>query len=110
MTPQLNAAQLQHAIENGEKLLAAKKLEISAYQDYVNDAPAALGELLRSERDTASTEARLRSLQDATENLFKSKIARAEVELEELEMQVKAYKHIQKQTESRIQVPGARMG
>ena len=108
MTPQLNPAQLQHAIDNGTKLVEAKKLEISAYQDYVNDAPAALGQLLRSERDTASTEARLRSLQDATENLFKAKLMRAGVELEELEMQVKAYTFMQKQANSRIQLPNLR--
>jgi hypothetical protein len=103
MTPQLTPAQLQHAIENGTKLVEAKKLEISAYQSFKDHAPAALRELIRC--DMPNTETRLSLLQDATENLCQAKLSRAEVELEELEMQVKAYKFIQSQQGNRIQLP-----
>jgi len=101
--PQLTPAQLQHAIDNGTKLVEAKQLEIQAYSEFRKHAPAALGELLPSE--TATTSSRLSALQDATEALFTAKMNQAMVELEELELQVKAYKFIQSQQGNRIQLP-----
>jgi hypothetical protein len=97
MSPQLTPAQLQHAIENGTKLVEAKKLEISAYQTFQQNASPALQSILNSPWTQA--------LCCGIDNLCKSKLARAEVELEELEMQVKAYKFIQSQQGNRIQLP-----
>jgi len=115
MSPQLNPAQLQHAIDNGTKLVEAKKLEIGAYQRFFADAPNviallfdALGipEMVKSDNPALERFDQIREFMDiATCDLFQSKIARAEVELEELEMQVKAYKFIQSQAGNRIQVP-----
>jgi hypothetical protein len=105
MSPQLNPAQLQHAIENGEKLVAAKKLEIQAYKRLQEHLPA-FASLLRGIGEPSEPVLNsLGELQYAAFSLLDVKISRAEVELEELEMQVKAYKFMQKQSESRIQVP-----
>lgn len=118
MSPQLSANQLAHAAKNAEKLIAAKKLEIHAYSKFQKHAPAAIRELLdplspklqRFPGETAGTVSR--DLQDATENLFTAKLNHALIELEELELQLKAVRHIQQQQGSMIQVPssGVKLG
>jgi len=116
MNPQSNPAQLQHAIENGTKLTDAKKLEIEAYSAFRADGRAIIEFLFdaiepdRSKMNPAhpalETFDRLRRVMDlAVVNLLQSHIARAQVELEELEMQVKAYKFLHEQAGSRIQLP-----
>ncbi len=100
MTPQLNPAQLQHALDNGAKLVEAKKLEIEGYHLLQANATPALQSVL----DTPWTMDLCRGI----EQVLQSTITRAEVELEELEMQVKAYQFMQKQANSRIQLPNLR--
>lgn len=103
MSPQLSAAQLQHAINNGEKLLKAKRLEIAAYESLCNDAPEATRELFR---EMYGHESPLTvRLANAAKDILTAKIEFAKVELEEREMQLKAIKEMQRQANSRIQVP-----
>jgi hypothetical protein len=108
MSPQLNPAQLQKAITNGTKLVESKRLELSAYQTFREHAGGPFGERLLTE--VIHDVSRMAGLQNAVKDFFASKVLRAEVELEELELAVKAYTYLQKQADSRIQVPGARMG
>ncbi len=105
MTPQLNPVQLQHAIDNGAKLVEAKKLEIQAYTTLQGLGPGAVAMVLNS----ASLDRRDQlSIAEAIADMIRSKIMRAEVELEELEMQVKAYQFMQKQANSKIVQPNFR--
>jgi hypothetical protein len=92
MTPQLTKQQLEHAIENLQKRVDAKKLECASYSAFKQHAPAALGELLP--RDTATVAVRLSELQDATENLFTAWRDQSLIELEELELTLRAYKQM----------------
>jgi hypothetical protein len=89
MTPQLSVQQLEHAIKNLQKRVDAKKLEAHSYSQF---------------RDYASgnftpDEATLR---DATNNYLTAKLNQALIDLEELELQLKAVK----QMSSGVIVPG----
>jgi len=102
---QLNPKQIQHAIDNGAKLIAAKQLEIQAYTAYRNLVPGALAALLQDIIPNTG------HIVTATDCLFQSKLLRCEVELEELELQVKAYTFMQNQQGNMIQVPsGVKLG
>jgi len=99
MSPQLSTQQLEHAIGNLEKLLSAKKLEIYSLSAFKENAPVAVIQLLGA--DPLG-----QSLRDATENFFASKLNRALIELEEMEMQMKALRHMR----SGVVIPGMQVG
>ncbi len=110
MTPQLSVQQLEHAIKNLQRRVDAKKLEAHSYAKFRDYAPTALGHLCEKlagvDGDPAVREGRAdppsEYLHDATENFFTAKLNQALIDLEELELTLKAYK----QMSSPIQVPG----
>lgn len=98
---QANPAQLQHAIDNGKKLVEAKQLEIKAYTDFRRLDSDIAHALFPDERNlTTRTE-----FEEAIYELTTAKLDRAAVELEELEMVVKGYTFAKQQAESMIQMP-----
>jgi len=101
MNPQPNSTQLRHALENGQKAVTAKKLEIKAYQQF----RYAAAEIASSFNLDSEDSERIR---EAIENLVTAKRDYGEVELEELELKVKAVEQMLMQSNSRIQVPGLR--
>lgn len=111
MTPQLSVQQLEHAIKNLQRRVDAKKLEVHSYKQFSDSLPSAVAQLLgmkdpsEDEEPAASMSEvmrRFRLLQEATENFFTAKLNQALIDLEELELTLKAYK----QMSSPIQVPG----
>jgi hypothetical protein len=102
MTPQLSVQQLEHAIKNLQRRVDAKKLEAHSYAQFRDHAPAALGHLLTGFDGAVKGDPPSEYLHDATENLFTAKLNQALIDLEELELTLKAYK----QMSSPIQVPG----
>jgi hypothetical protein len=108
MTPQLSVQQLEHAIKNLQKRVDAKKLEAHSYGLFRDHAPAALEHLCEKfiDEDPAIKKGLAdppgEYLHDATENLFTAKLNQALIDLEELELQLKAVK----QMSSGILVPG----
>lgn len=101
MSPQLSTQQLEHAISNLQKLVDAKKLEIHSYSQIATHAPAFWGTLSlllptevgseqQAQRDAMAES--LGELREATVNLATAKINRGLVELEELELTLRAYK------------------
>lgn len=101
MSPRANVAQLKHALENGEKLIAAKKMEILAYNHFQR-----IGEDM-ARMLFADPEGQLQvDVEEAIEELTSANIARAEVELEELQLTVRAMEHQYKQATSMISIPG----
>jgi len=111
MTPQLSVQQLEHAIKNLQRRVDAKKLEAHSYKELSDHSPSAFGTLSMilpadaSAQDDSMLIAMAQSLgklREATVNLFTAKLNQALIDLEELELQLKAVK----QMSSGIVVPG----
>jgi hypothetical protein len=87
--PRLSIQQLEHAIQVYEKRVQAKKLEIDSYAKFRDHAPEAFTMILghvQSNMDLLAVE----HLFNATKNLFTAKVNQGILDLEELELQVKA--------------------
>jgi hypothetical protein len=95
---------------NLQKRVNAKKLEIHAYgqfRDYAPSVPVLLSLIPKGEGPaTESIIEALEQLRDAATNFFTAKLNQALVDLEELELALKAYK----QMRSGIIVPGMKIG
>ncbi len=103
MSPQLTIQQLEHAITNIDKRVEAKKLEIHSYAEWRDHAPAAFGTLsfmlppvASSEQESvfAAMSRSLAALREATVNLFTAKLNTALIDLEELELNLKAMRQM----------------
>lgn len=81
--PQLSVQQLEHAIKVFKARVSAKKLEIHSYSQFKDNAPVAAIQLLGA--DPLG-----QGMHDAVENFFTAKMNQALLDLEELELQVKA--------------------
>jgi hypothetical protein len=112
MSPQLSVQQLEHAIKNLEALIGAKKLEIDALSKFRELVPGTVSLIYRGIH-TEPTEPQpllefwdwwTKDVQRAAENFFTAKINQALVQLEEIEMQLKAVKHMRAQ-QSGILIP-----
>jgi hypothetical protein len=92
MSPQLTVQQLEHAIANIQKRVEAKRLEVEACAELRDCAQAVLADLLdhtvSAEREYHGR-ARL-----ALANLFAAKHAAATIDLEELELNLRAYQQM----------------
>jgi hypothetical protein len=86
MSPQLTVQQLEHAIAVYERRVEAKKLEIESYS-LLSVHVAAINILL--DTDVAADES-LSMIKHAAVNLFTAKHTVATIELEELELTVRA--------------------
>lgn len=100
--PRLTAQQLAHAINVYERRVKAKKLEIDSYAKFRDHARGQIGALLGERECEAGIETGAillspsqRSLCDAVENLCAAKVEQGILDLEELELQVKALKQAQ---------------
>jgi hypothetical protein len=98
MSSQLTAQQLDHAISNIEKRVAAKKLEMSACERCRDNAPSLIVAVSMSFRGegqaTDDILTALEILQGASADLFAAKHATATIDLEELELNLKAYQQM----------------
>jgi hypothetical protein len=93
MSPQLTAQQLDHAISNIAKRVEAKKLEVEALKTFLAYLPAPLGAWY--ERTTGlATPANQDAVEDAAENFFTAKLNTALIDLEELELNLKAMRQM----------------
>lgn len=97
----LSIQQLEHAIQVYEKRVQAKKLEIDSYAKFRDHAPEAMEGIARMFIGDLGIQGSQAALRDATENLFTAKVNQAILDLEELELMVKALK----QQRSGIVVP-----
>jgi hypothetical protein len=96
MSPQLTKQQLEHAIENLQKRVDAKKLECDSYakfHSYSGDAVRWFARLMYS-LDPGGFESEPEILGEATTNLFTAKLNLGLIELEELELTLRAYKQM----------------
>jgi hypothetical protein len=92
MSPQLTIQQLEHAIANIEKRIEAKKLEAASYATLANYGRAALSRYL--EDDATLTEKHKRIVAEAVEHLLTAKLNTALVDLEELGLNLIAYRQM----------------
>ncbi len=100
MSPQLTKQQLEHAISNIRKRVDAKKLECHALAKLRDHSPAVFGALSMvlpaDEKSQASPvieaiSGSLESVREASVNLLTAKLNTALVDLEELELNLRAY-------------------
>lgn len=105
MSPQLSVQQLEHAITNLATLISAKELEISALSAFKEHGPAHVHAFLEFIHQYEDPSPESENISIATGNFFTAKLNRARVELEELEMQLKAVQAMRAQ-QSGIIVPG----
>ena len=89
MSPQLTAQQLEHAIANIEKRIKAKTLECAALQQMQGAAVDAIGKLFNF-RDEEKQQPCL----DAAHNFLTAKFNTALIDLEELELNLKAMRQM----------------
>ena len=93
MNPQLTVQQLEHAIANIEKRVEAKKLEVEALKTFLAYLPAPLGAWY--DRTTGlATPANQDAVENAAENFFTAKLNTALIDLEELELNLKAMRQM----------------
>jgi hypothetical protein len=95
--PRLSVQQLEHASQVYEKRVQAKKLEIDSYSKFRDYAPITISMLMGEYADPNERE----TFRQATENFFTAKVQQGILDLEELELQVKALK----QARSGIVIP-----
>jgi hypothetical protein len=93
--PRLSVQQLEHAIQVYEKRVQAKKLEIHAYSQF-REGAADYASLFSNEDTPEYTR-----IQETVVNLGTAKVEQGLLDLEELELQVKALK----QARSGIVIP-----
>jgi hypothetical protein len=95
MSPQLTIQQLEHAIAVYEKRVEAKKLEIDSYAALRDCAQAVLADLLDSAWEPAIGPPEFYGrTRLALTNLFSSKHTVATLDLEDLELNVKAMRQM----------------
>jgi hypothetical protein len=99
LTPQ----QIEHAKQNLEKLIQAKKLEIDSYKKLQDYAAARVIQVIMDDLNWPDGD----SLRDAFVNLFASRVHRGLIELEELELNLKGFQHM---SSSVIRPSGVRFG
>jgi hypothetical protein len=92
MSPQLTAQQLEHAIDVWEKRVVAKKLEIDAYEQFRDHAPAVISLLIRN-RDEI-TDSVLAWIEAIGVNYVTAKHTVATLDLEEMELNLKAMRQM----------------
>jgi hypothetical protein len=107
MTPQLSVQQLEHAIKNLQRRVDAKKLECHSLDNLRQHAPISILAVLAKELkgEGSTTDATLNGLEktrESAENLLTAKLNQALIDLDELELQLKAVK----QMSSGILIPG----
>jgi hypothetical protein len=88
MSPQPTKQQLEHALSNIRKRVDAKKLECHALAAFRDHAGLAVADLIQ---DCGLIPEHCHALQDATGNFFTAKLHTALVDLEELELNLRAY-------------------
>lgn len=98
MTPQPSVQQLEHAIKNWEARVKAKTLECASLEQMRTAAINVIGKLFNF-RDPEKQQ----PAQDAVHNYLTAKLNQAVLDLQELELYLKA---MRQQSSSVIQVPG----
>jgi hypothetical protein len=96
MSPQLTVQQLEHAISNIEKRVEAKKIEARSFEVFRDNILYVLGIFTKGLGQGPAmdeTLTHLEHLQAAAELFCSAKHATALIDLEELELNLKAYKH-----------------
>jgi hypothetical protein len=94
MSPQLTIQQLEHAISNIEKRVEAKKLEVEAFAELRDCAQAVLADLLDAIEPPIDPPEFHNRTRLALTNLFAAKHATAMIDLEELELNLKAMRQM----------------
>jgi hypothetical protein len=94
MSPQLTIQQLEHAIANIEKRVEAKKLEVEACAELRDCAQAVLADLLDAIKPPIDPPEFHNRTRLALTTLFAAKHATAMIDLEELELNLKAMRQM----------------
>ncbi len=91
MSPQLTIQQLEHVIEVYDKRVGAKKLELESYAEFRDTGQAVLADLMDLVyNDGVGPPDFVGRLRAALQTFFSAKYTVASIELEELELTVKA--------------------
>ena len=115
MSPQLSKQQWEHAISNLQRRVNAKKLECHALATFRDHSPAIFGALsMLMPADADAQDSRLLRamtdsmslLREATINLATAKLNTALVDLEELELNLRAYSQMSSGIVGATMIPG----